>query len=514
MRFPRSSGILVHPTSLPGPFGSGDFGESAYHFVDWLAVAGQKLWQMLPLCPVGMGNSPYMGLSAFAGYPLLIDLRELVERGWLQSQDIDNPPAFPRLRIDYDAVTSYRMERLRRASTAFFANPAAADAAAFTAFCSEQKAWLDDYALFMALMDKNKGKEWCDWHPDLVHRKPAALRKANEDLANEVNFWKFTQWCFARQWSALKKYANAKDVKIVGDIPIFIAYQSADVWAHQELFYLNDKDLRPTVVAGVPPDYFSATGQRWGNPLYRWDVMHKQKYSWWIERIKRTLEVVDIARIDHFRGFAAYWEIPGTEKTAVKGKWIKGPKEELFLAIQKELGDLPIIAEDLGLLTPDVHELRDQFEFPGMRILQFAFAGDSKNIFLPHNYAANTVVYTGTHDNDTTMGWFATATDHERIFAQKYFGTDGHDIQWDMMRAAAVSVADMAVFPLQDILGLGTEHRMNFPGKALGNWAWRYEWSQVEHWHASRLYEMTALADRCSGSKLDIPGYPTGKVTP
>ncbi|HLP15846.1 MAG TPA: 4-alpha-glucanotransferase [Bacteroidota bacterium] len=514
MRFTRSSGILVHPTSLPGPFGSGDFGIAAYHFVDWLALAGQKLWQMLPLGPVGMGNSPYMGLSAFAGYPLLIDLVELHKKGWLTEADINDLPAFPAQRIDYAAVTPFRMERLRRASEAFFAKPAPEDTSAYDEFCAEQQSWLDDYALFMALVEKNQGKEWCNWNPDLVHRKPAAMKKAHEELQGEIDFWKFTQWCFFRQWKALKKYANSKGVKIVGDIPIFIAYQSADVWAHPELFYLNETDFRPTVVAGVPPDYFSATGQRWGNPLYRWDVMHKQNYAWWIERIKKTLEIVDIARIDHFRGFAQYWEIPGKEKTAVKGKWIDGPKEQLFLAIQNQLGDLPIIAEDLGMLTPDVYELRDAFEFPGMRILQFAFASDAKNIFLPHNYTPNTVVYTGTHDNDTTVGWFATTTDHERVFAQKYFSADGHEIHWNMMRAAAQSVADVAVYPLQDILGLGTEHRMNFPGKALGNWAWRFEWEQVQPWHGARLLDMTAVSGRCDKSKLDVPGYPTGKVTP
>ncbi|MGE5313421.1 MAG: 4-alpha-glucanotransferase [Acidobacteriota bacterium] len=514
MRFTRSSGILLHPTSLPGPFGSGDFGSGAYHFIDWLVIAGQKIWQMLPLGPVGMGNSPYMGLSAFAGYPLLIDLYELREKGWLSAADVENPPQFTTQRVDYDAVTPYRMERLRRASNAFFAKPAAKDVTAYNAFCNEQKSWLDDYALFMALVEKNGGKEWCSWESDLVHRKPAALKKAHEDLINDVNFWKFTQWCFFRQWKALKKYANEKGVKIVGDIPIFIAYQSADVWAHPDLFYLNSTDLKPSVVAGVPPDYFSATGQRWGNPLYRWDVMHKQKYAWWIERIRKTLEIVDIARIDHFRGFAAYWEIPGKEKTAVKGKWIDGPKEKLFQAIQKELGELPIIAEDLGMLTPDVYELRDKFQFPGMRILQFAFASDARNIFLPHNYSPNTVVYTGTHDNDTTVGWFATTTDHERVYAQKYFSTDGRDIHWHMMTAASQSVADVAVFPMQDVLGLSTEHRMNFPGKALGNWAWRFEWSQVEPWHASRLYTLSAVSGRCDSTKLNLPGYPTGKVTP
>lgn len=513
MKFERSSGILLHPTSLPGQFGSGDLGATAYHFVDWLIVAGQKLWQILPLGPVGMGDSPYMCLSAFAGEALLIDLQELVTRGWLPQSELEHVPKFSTSKINFCDVRDFRMKKLRAAAETFFVKNVKAEIDDFTSFCKKQKSWLEDYALFMALIGKYKGAEWSTWDEDLVKRKPAALKKARTELADDVRFWEFTQWCFFRQWHALKKYANDRNIKIVGDIPIFIAYQSSDAWANQHLFFL-DKNLKPKVVAGVPPDYFSATGQRWGNPLYDWKAMHEENYSWWIDRIHTTLELVDLVRIDHFRGFAGYWEIPAEEKTAVKGQWVKGPGAKLFDAIEKKLGKLPIIAEDLGEITPDVIELRDRYQFPGMRILQFAFAGDTKNNFLPHNYISNTVVYSGTHDNDTTIGWFKSATEREREFVKKYTGTDGHEVHWDFIRLASQSVADMAVFPLQDVLGLGNEARMNLPGKALDNWGWRFTWDQVQSWHALRLYEISALTNRTKADRLILPEYPSGKVQP
>ncbi|KAB2926036.1 MAG: 4-alpha-glucanotransferase [Bacteroidetes bacterium] len=509
----RSSGILLHPTSLPGPYGSGDLGPSAYHFVDWLVVAGQSLWQTLPLGPVGMGDSPYMCLSAFAGEPLLIDLEELVRRGWLLREELDRHPRFDERAVRFGDVRSFRMEKLRSAADAFFGRGSADERSEFDRFCRAQRSWLDDYALFMALIGRSNGAEWCTWDPDLVKRKPAALKKARTELQDDVRFWEFTQWCFFRQWHALKKYANERGVRIVGDIPIFIAYQSSDAWANQHLFHL-DKDLRPKFVAGVPPDYFSVTGQRWGNPLYDWKAMHEEQYAWWIDRIRTTLELVDVVRVDHFRGFAGYWEIPAEEKTAVKGRWVKGPGAKLFDVIQKKLGTLPIIAEDLGDITPDVIELRDRYDFPGMRILQFAFAGDVKNGFLPHNYVANTVVYSGTHDNDTTAGWFAAATERERVFVQRYLHTDGREIHWDFIRAASASVAVMAVFPFQDVLGLGTEARMNMPGQALGNWAWRFSWDQVNPTHAQRLYDITAMTNRTAADRLQLPSYPAGKAQP
>lgn len=497
MHFARSSGILLHPTSLPGPYGSGDFGAAAYHFVDWLVTAGQKLWQILPLGGIGPGNSPYMSSSAFAGNVLLIDLDELRERGWLMADELAEHPGFSAERVDYGVVHRYRMEKLRLAAGRFV--PAAHPE--FAAFCEEEQTWLDDYALFMALADSNGWADWADWEPGLAARDERALARAEKALAEPVAFWKFCQWCFFRQWHALKDYANARGVQIVGDIPIFIAYQSAEVWANQHLFELGE-DRRPLVVAGVPPDYFSETGQRWGNPLYRWDVHEREGYAWWIERMRRTVALVDIVRIDHFRGFADYWAIPADEATAVNGSWRPGPGAKLFHAIRAALGGLPIIAEDLGIITPEVTALREQFGLPGMRILQFAFGGAADNAFLPHNYQPNTVVYGGTHDNDTAIGWFAAATAHERAFVCGYLGVDGSEINWDLIRAASQSVADLAIHTFQDVLGLDGAHRMNLPGKPEGYWEWRFDWEQVEPRHAARLYEVSAVHGRCGMERL------------
>ena len=513
MNFERASGILLHPTSLPGPFGSGDLGKSAYHFIDWLVIAGQKLWQILPVGPVGMGDSPYMSLSAFAGEPMLVDPEDLKERGWLTQQELDLAPPFQRQQIHYGQVKQFRMELLRTAFGRFLQDRSSEVKHTYEEFCKKQKSWLDDYAIFMALVGRYEGKEWSEWPEDVKLRKSAALLKVKKELEQEIAFWKFVQWNFFRQWMALKQYANERQIKIVGDIPIFVAFQSADVWSHPDLFFL-DASMRPTHVAGVPPDYFSETGQRWGNPLYRWNKFHQTKYAWWIERIKMTLTYVDIVRIDHFRGFVGYWEIPATEKTAVKGRWVKGPGKKLFDAVVKKLGTLPIIAEDLGVVTDDVISLRERYNFPGMRILQFAFAGDPHNNFLPHNYHSNTVVYSGTHDNDTTVGWYASATEREKEFLKRYCGTDGNSVHWDLIRLASQSVADMAIFPFQDILGLGNEGRMNLPGKALGNWSWRFYWDQVQPWHAMKLNEIAALTGRTNADKLELPSYPADKKTP
>jgi 4-alpha-glucanotransferase len=504
MKFQRSSGILVHPTSLPGPFGSGDLGPAAYHFIDWLVVAGQKLWQMLPLGPVGYGNSPYMGLSAFAGNPLLIDLQDLVSKGWLKQDEVSSLPGFDQHRVDFLSVIQFRKEKLKRASEGFFTHGSASDGKTFEAFCREHSSWLNDYSLFMALNDKYDGALWSSWDHDVAHRKPAALKIAKAELANGIDYHKFTQWCFMRQWKTLKKYANEKGIQLVGDIPIFVAHHSSDVWSNPQDFYL-DKDGNPTVVAGVPPDYFSETGQRWGNPLYRWNVMKKDKYSWWVERFRSAYNFVDILRIDHFRGFAGYWEIPATEKTAVKGKWVNGPGDDLFKAVEKKLGRLPIIAEDLGLITPDVLALRDKFHFPGMKVLQFAFAAGPDNGFLPHNYDSNSVVYTGTHDNDTTLGWFKTASQREQAFLKGYSNTDGLEANWDLIRLALQSVAIFSIIPFQDVLGLGSEHRMNLPGTTSNNWEWRFSWDQVNHHHAVRLYEQSAFASRTPSDRLNLP---------
>ncbi|MBG6082797.1 4-alpha-glucanotransferase [Rubrivivax gelatinosus] len=495
MRLPRSSGILLHPTSLPGPHGSGDLGPAAYHFVDWLASAGQRLWQVLPLGGIGPGNSPYMSPSAFAGNVLLIDLGELQSQGWLDAADLEPAPGLFATHVDYGAVTSFRMERLARAAARFAASASEESRAAFDTFCESHRSWLDDYALFMALSEAHEGVDWCDWAPGLALRRAGALATAHRTHAERVAFWRFCQWSFFRQWAQLRAYAARKGVKIVGDAPIFIAHHSADVWARPELFEL-DPEGRPTVVAGVPPDFFSATGQRWGNPLYRWSAHAAEGYAWWIERLQRTFELVDIVRIDHFRGFAAHWEIPASEPTAVNGRWVPGPGAALFEAVQQALGTLPVLAEDLGVITPDVEALRRRFEFPGMLILQFAFGGDAANRYLPHHHEHDAVVYTGTHDNDTVAGWWAGASDTERHFARGYFGVDGHDMPWTLIRAACMSIADTAIHPLQDVLCLGGEHRMNRPGADGGCWRWRFQWNDVHPWHGRRLAEFCRLYGR------------------
>ena len=499
MKFPRNSGVLLHLTSLPGPCGSGDMGADAYHFVDWLRGAGQKLWQILPLGGIGPGNSPYMSSSAFAGNLLLIDMVDLKQRGWLIDEDLTCDPAFETQRLNFAAVWPWRMDRLARAAQRFARAPAGnsptADLAECEAFCKAQADWLDNYALFMSLAEHFNWQDWCEWPGGLAHRTPAAMADARAQHADRIAFWKFCQWRFFAQWNKLRAYANSHDVKIVGDTPIFIAYQSAEVWARQDLFDLTT-DGRPRVVAGVPPDYFSATGQRWGNPLYLWAAHAAENYAWWVERVRRTFELVDIVRIDHFRGFASYWEVPAEEPTAVKGQWLPGPGAPLFQAIHKALGPLAIIAEDLGEVTPDVEALRQEFALPGMRILQFAFGDDSCNNFLPHRHQNDTVVYTGTHDNDTTRGWWASASAHERSHLCDYLGVDGTDVHWDLIRASSASVADTAVHPMQDILGLGTECRMNLPGKGEGYWEWRFDWTQVEPEHASRLMHLTRIYGR------------------
>lgn len=501
MRFSRSSGVLLHPTSLPGPYGSGDFGASAYHFVDWLVSAGQKMWQILPLGGIGPGNSPYMSSSAFAGNVLLVDIDDLHAQGWLDASELIPDPGFGERRVDYGLVYQYRMERLRGAARRFFADRR--HHAEFEMFCAHEQSWLDDYALFMALAEKYSWQDWGKWEPRLARREKKALMKAAVELSGEIEFWSFCQWCFFRQWRKLKQYANERGVLIIGDIPIFIAYQSAEVWARQELFDLND-DRMPRAVAGVPPDYFSATGQRWGNPLYRWKAHEDEGFAWWIERLRRKTGLVDILRIDHFRGFAGYWEIPANEPTAINGKWVQGPGEKLFTAIQRALGDLPIIAEDLGVVTPDVVALLKKFDLPGMRVLQFAFGNGPDNPHLPHNYTHNTVVYGGTHDNDTAVGWFNAAPERERAFARKYLRTDGVEINLDMIRAASQSVADIAIHSLQDVLGLDTEHRMNLPGQSGGHWEWRFTWDQVQPIHSGMLYEISALYGRCPADRLEL----------
>jgi len=490
----RASGILLHPTSLPGRFGSGDLGEDAYRFVDWLKSAGQTYWQVLPLGEIGSGNSPYMCKSAFAGNVLLIDLDELARYGWLEQSDLEPLHEFSADRINFILTGKFRMERLRRAAKKFFLLNNVMQHE-YKEFCDAEKIWLDDYALFMSIAEHHNQQEWSLWPADLAHREDSALSRAEKDYADEIGFWKFCQWCFARQWSRLKEYANSNGIWIIGDVPIFVAYQCADVWARQELFKLEENG-RPSVVAGVPPDYFSETGQLWGNPVYRWEIHEKTGFAWWVARMRHALRLADLVRVDHFRGFAAYWEIPADAPSAIDGKWVPAPGDKLLHALQQSLPYLPIIAEDLGVITPDVIELRDKYRLPGMRVLHFAFAEGESNLFLPHHYVPNTVAYTGTHDNDTTIGWWNRVATNEKAFAQQYLKSDGQDIQWDMMRALSDSVANTVIFPMQDILGLSSEHRMNFPGHPAGNWEWRFSWPQVRQEYTQKLAEMSAEHER------------------
>jgi 4-alpha-glucanotransferase len=495
--FNRSSGILLHPTSLPGEHGSGDFGAAAFHFVDWLVGAGQSLWQLLPLGGVGPGNSPYMSSSAFAGNVLLIDLNELVQRNWLSKSDLTPDSSFNTKQVNFGAVIPWRMGKLALAAKNFATLATDSERIEFEAF-KKMQTWLSDYSLFMALDETFNHLEWNQWPRALANRQPDAIADARTAHADRIHFWKFSQWCFFRQWKALKNYANSKGIKIIGDAPIFIAFQSAEVWARPELFEL-DASNKPFVIAGVPPDFFSATGQRWGNPLYKWTAHQAENYAWWTERIRHTFEMVDIVRIDHFRGFVDYWEIPADEPTAMNGRWVKGPGIALFDAIHAKLGPLAVIAEDLGIITAEVNALREQLGFPGMRILHFAFGGDSSNAYLPHNYESNTVAYTGTHDNNTTLGWWNEASENEKSHVAQYLRiseADDDAIHWHLISAASASVAHTVIHPMQDVLGLDAGSRMNLPGVGEGYWQWRFEWVQVTPTHAQKLASIGQLFRR------------------
>jgi 4-alpha-glucanotransferase len=479
----RTSGILLHPTSLPGPYGIGELGREAVAFLDFLGETGQGLWQVLPLGPTGYGDSPYQCFSAFAGNPLLVCLELLRAEGLVTADDLKSRPAFPEREVDFGAVIDFKRPLLAKAFAVFEKTAGPERREAFEAFCHTHAGWLPDFALFMALKHANGGSSWHRWERALVNRQPEALEKARRELAREVREACFEQWLFSEQWAEIRRAAYARGVRIMGDIPIFVAHDSADVWAHPELFHLA-ADGRPSLQAGVPPDYFSATGQLWGNPLYRWEALARTGYAWWIERFRAVLDLVDLVRLDHFRGFEAYWEVPGDETTAVNGRWVKGPGAAFFESLQAAFGELPIVAEDLGVITPEVEALRERFGFPGMAILQFAFGTDAHaNDFLPHNFPRRKVAYSGTHDNDTVVGWWtggvgnSTRTareverEHERALA--YVGGDGSEIYWDFIRTLLVSVADTAIVPLQDVLGLGSEARMNLPGRPGGNWRWR-----------------------------------------
>lgn len=489
----RKSGILLHPTSLPGVGGIGTLGNEAYRFIDFLERAGQSLWQVLPLGPVSYGNSPYSSYSAFAGNPLLIDFNMIGDEGDLleAAPEVGETPE----RVDYDSVRAIKIPLLRQAAARFFAGASAERRREFEAFCAGC-AWLDDYALFISLKERFDGKSWDQWPTELAERSAAALEKFRSELSSNVQEQKYMQWQFFRQWCALKEYANGKGISIIGDIPIFVAYDSADVWAQPGFFKL-DSHGRPTVVAGVPPDYFSETGQLWGNPVYRWEAIAEDGFSWWIKRLASSLVLYDFVRIDHFRGFAAHWEVPATEETAVNGQWVPVPGERLFNAVLNALGaPLPILAEDLGLITPDVEVLRDKFEFPGMKVLHFAFGSGPDNYYLPHNYSRCCVAYTGTHDNNTTRGWFDEVGEHERQHALTYLRCSVEEVVWELIRAAFSSVAAYAVVPIQDLFELDARSRMNIPGMPSRNWEWRMSEKMLEEAPAERLRSLTEFYNR------------------
>jgi 4-alpha-glucanotransferase len=487
MRFPRSAGILLHPTSLPGQYGIGELGSQALRFAAYLQEAGIKIWQVLPLNPTGYGDSPYQSLSAFAGNPLLIGLENLVAECWLDQESLQSLPDFPEGRVDFSLVIPWKFAVLRKAALNFFGSATTEQQVEFESFVTGNRAWLDDYALFMAAKDAHQGRVWTEWEPALAERRPGALAKWSAKLSSEIAAYKFWQFVFFRQWNAVRQDCSQRGIRIMGDIPIYAAHDSADVWAHPEMFWLDEKG-NPLKISGVPPDYFSVTGQLWGNPIYRWDAVKASGYRWWIERLRASLKMFDMVRLDHFRGFEAYWEIPAGEPTAMHGKWVKGPGADFFQALTDVLGPLPIVAENLGVITPEVEAIRKQFGYPGMAILQFAFSTDPQApTFRPHNYEQQLVAYTGGHDNDTMFGWWRsgvaqstrTQADVKKEYAdaQNYFGVDAdeldREVNWIFIREVMKSVANTVLFPMQDVVGLGSEARMNTPGTLGGNWTWR-----------------------------------------
>ncbi|MBN3910746.1 MAG: 4-alpha-glucanotransferase [Nostoc sp. NMS1] len=497
MPFPRSSGILLHPTSFPSRFGVGDLGLEAYRFIDFLKESHQQYWQVLPLGPTGYGNSPYMCYSAMAGNPLLISPEKLQDEGLLSEEDFANLPGFPVEKVDFDQVVPIKIGLLKKACENFRVNATPIQQKEFEGFCDSKAYWLDNYALFMALKDAHNGASWHTWEAKFVKREPEALAQVEDRLNGDIFYYKFVQFEFFRQWSDLKSYANMRGIDIIGDIPIYVSHDSADVWAHPDIFCLDEETGVAAQMAGVPPDYFSATGQLWGNPVYNWEELQKQDFKWWVQRFEAMLDYVDIIRIDHFRGFEAYWSVPKGEETAMNGQWVEAPGDAFFEAIRHKLGKLPVLAEDLGVITPEVEALRDKYEFPGMKVLQFAFGSDPGNPFLPFNYPRNAVVYTGTHDNDTTVGWFNSANDNEKQNLWLYLGCISPEgVHWDLIRLALSSIANQAIIPLQDILGLGNEARMNFPSIAEGNWEWRYQAGALREELGDRLKVLTRLNGR------------------
>jgi 4-alpha-glucanotransferase len=496
MPFPRTAGILLHPTSLPSRGGIGDFGPAAYRFADSLAAARQGVWQVLPLGPLGYGNSPYSSISAFAGNPLLISLERLADHGWIDQAKLS---AFPSSSesgpVEYDHVFAEKMPVLFEAGRKFVTSASGTARQRFEQFCAENAWWLDDFVLFDALRAKYRLASWNEWPPELARCEPRALERVRKELAADLKIRNALQFVFYEQWQALRRYCSERSVRIVGDVAIFVNYDSVDVWRNCDLFRLNER-LQPDVVSGVPPDFFSKTGQRWGNPLYRWDVMKARGYDWWVRRLRWATRNCDYIRLDHFRGFDQFWEIPAADPTAINGRWVDGPRDDLFLKLREALGGLPFFAEDLGYITPQVHALRDRLQIPGISVLQFGFNDDGAHMYLPHR-SAGKVIYTGTHDNDTTVGWFHSgASDHERRNAEAYLGRCNDGIHWAFIRAAQNSVADLALIPMQDVLGLGSEARMNTPSLHGGNWKWRFAPAQFTSELVAKLAQLAQVTDR------------------
>ena len=495
----RRSGILLHITSLPSNYGIGDLGEGAHDFVDFLHSAGQTVWQVLPLIPTAIecGNSPYCGFSALAGNPLMVSPTLLVEEGFLQKSDVEDVPCFPKGKVEYRAVSEYKY-RLLQIAQKRFARQRRRNFE-FEEFCRNNAHWLDDYALFVSLKREFGGAQWCAWPTQVRDRNDAVLGEWKDVLRKDIFSEKFLQFLFFRQWSSLKLYCSAKNIQIMGDMPIYVSYDSADVWANPWMFKL-DNEKRPTFVSGVPPDYFSATGQLWGNPVYHWDTLRETRYAWWIQRLERSLELFDMVRLDHFRGLVGYWEIPAYESTAMNGKWVDVPSRDFFDTLMRRFFCLPLIAEDLGIITPDVREIMKEYGFPGMKVLLFAFGDDlSLNPYVPHNHIPTCVVYTGTHDNNTVMGWFrkeASRKEKERLFSYLGRSAGENDINWEFVRMAMMSVSNLSIVPMQDILGLGEEARMNLPSVTHGNWEWKLAWEQIKPELAQMLLGMTRTYGR------------------
>jgi 4-alpha-glucanotransferase len=502
----RSSGILMHPTSLPSRGGIGDLGPAAYEFVNWLAAARQTLWQILPFGPVGYGNSPYSCTSAFAGNVLMISLERLVDRGYLDAARLSELPVAGSS-VDFESVRELKLPLLREAARNFLEGGYPLARKRYDAFCSENKWWLEDYALFSVLREHFGDNPWNSWPAEIATRTPDVLLQLHSDLKDQLQLERFLQFAFFEQWKALRAYCADRGIRIIGDVAIFVSYDSADVWTHPDIFRLR-KDLSPDVVAGVPPDAFSETGQRWGNPLYDWEVLKARGYDWWIQRMKWAVETCDIVRLDHFRGYEACWEIPADEPTAVNGHWTAGPNDDLFKTLKSALGKLPFIAEDLGYITPEVRALRKKLDIPGMKVMQFGFGDRGAHIYLPHMFTPDSVVYTGTHDNNTTLGWWETdANEKEKDWAADYLGNAEDGIEWAFIRAAFSSVSTLAVIPMQDILGLNGDARMNIPSKPGGNWSWRLQNRALTPELANKLALLTEVTDR--DAHVKVPSAPT-----